>query len=330
MSWIAAAIGGSALLGYMGSQSQADAASGAARTSADATRYGIDINKQIYDQTRTDQAPWRLAGIGGLNKLAQGLGVPGMPLDATALRAQLLPQFTRSGSVPGSASGGAQSWNGPITDNPAMGVFPQQNAVSGQTIDEAGLQAAINNALAKQSTDQAATARSPDYGSLLRPFAMSDYQADPGYAFRRSEGLRGLEHSAAARGGLLSGGAMRGLDRYNSDLASNEFQNAYNRYGTNQTNQYNRLASMAGLGQTANTALGQAGQNYATGVTGLSQTNATNQGNAQLFAGQARASAYGGVGNSLMKYSMGGGFGGGGGGVDFSNPDYMAYLNAQY
>lgn len=125
-------------------------------------------------------------------------------------------------------------------------------------------------------------------GSLMKPFGMGDYQADPGYAFRLSEGLKGLDRTAAARGGLLSGATLKGAMRFNQDQASNEYGNAYNRYNTNQSNQYNRLASMAGLGQTANTQLGQAGQNYA------------NQAGAGIMAaGQATAAGQLGVGNTM-------------------------------
>ena len=49
------------------------------------------------------------------------------------------------------------------------------------------------------------TAGAPDYGRYARDFTMADYQADPGYGFRLSEGMKALERSAAARGGLLSG-----------------------------------------------------------------------------------------------------------------------------
>jgi hypothetical protein len=37
---------------------------------------------------------------------------------------------------------------------------------------------------------------------------MGDFTTDPGYAFRLSEGQKGLDRQAAARGGLISGGAL--------------------------------------------------------------------------------------------------------------------------
>ena len=165
-------------------------------------------------------------------------------------------------------------------------------------------------------------------GALIRPFAMSDYQADPGYAFRQSEGIKALDRSASARGGLGGGAALKAVNRYGQDYASNEYGNAYNRYGTNQNNAYNRLASMAGLGQTANTALQNAGSDYGTKVGNLTMQAAGDQGTAQLLAGQGRNSAYAGLGNQLGKVTWGNLFGYG----DNSGYDqdaYMRYLKGQ-
>ena len=52
---------------------------------------------------------------------------------------------------------------------------------------------------------------------------------DPGYKFRLSEGMKALDRQAAARGGLISGNALKATQRYGQDLASQEFGNAYNR-----------------------------------------------------------------------------------------------------
>jgi hypothetical protein len=70
---------------------------------------------------------------------------------------------------------------------------------------------------------------------------MQELQSDPGYQFRLSEGMSGVQNSAAARGNLLSGGTLKALQKYGQDFASNEY-----------TNRYNRLSSMAGGGQVAN------------------------------------------------------------------------------
>lgn len=120
------------------------------------------------------------------------------------------------------------------------------------------------------------------------PFGMDQFQQDPGYAFRLSEGMKTLERGAAARGGLMSGATMKGLQRYGQDLASQEYTNAFNRYGIERERRLNPLQSLAGVGQTSTNQLAAAGQNYA---------NAAGQ--AIGAAGQARASGYMGTANSL-------------------------------
>jgi len=109
----------------------------------------------------------------------------------------------------------------------------------------------------------------PDYGSLTKNFSMADYQADPGYAFRLAEGTKALERSAAARGGLLSGGALRETQRYGQGLASQEYENAYNRYMGQNLQRYNMLAQQQGRGYTAGTALSDLSSGYGANIANL-------------------------------------------------------------
>ena len=120
------------------------------------------------------------------------------------------------------------------------------------------------------------------------PFGMAQFQQDPGYAFRMSEGMKGIERSAAARGGLLSGATLKGIQRYGQDLGSQEYTNAFNRYQTERNARLNPLQSLAGIGQTSTNQLVAGGQNYANAA-----------GEAMGAAGQARASGYMGSANSL-------------------------------
>ena len=124
--------------------------------------------------------------------------------------------------------------------------------------------------------------------SDYQKFGMDQFQQDPGYAFRLSEGQKALDRSAAARGGLISGSALKAAQRYGQDMGSQEYQNAFNRYQTERNAMLNPLQSLAGVGQTATNQLGQAGQNYATNV-----------GNAYGAAGQAAASGYMGAANAV-------------------------------
>lgn len=124
--------------------------------------------------------------------------------------------------------------------------------------------------------------------SNYQRFGMDQFQADPGYAFRLSEGMKALERSAAARGGLMSGGTGKALQRYGQELGSQEYMNAFNRYQAERNAQLNPLQSLAGVGQTATNALGNAGQ-----------TMASNVGNAMMGGAAARASGYVGGANAL-------------------------------
>lgn len=155
-----------------------------------------------------------------------------------------------------------------------------------------------------------------------------DYQTDPGYAFRLSEGQKALDRQAAARGGLISGGALKAAQRYGQEMGSQEFQNAYQRAMAQEATNYNRaltgynidvarsdtgynrLAALAGVGQTATDKIGAAGQSMVAGVGSAGQTAASNIGNALGnygtaaaagigAAGQARASGYVGQANAI-------------------------------
>jgi hypothetical protein len=126
------------------------------------------------------------------------------------------------------------------------------------------------------------------YGSLAKPFSQTDFEQDPGYAFRQTEGMRALERSAAARGNLLSGGTLRGIQRFGQDLASQEYGNAFNRYQIERNARLNPLQSLMGAGQSAT--------NVMTGNIGQSSQN--EQANL-MNAGQARASGYVGSANAL-------------------------------
>ena len=86
------------------------------------------------------------------------------------------------------------------------------------------------------------------YGSLGKSFGQADFEQDPGYAFRQQEGMKALERSAAARGNLLSGSTMKGIQRFGQDLASQEYQNAFNRYQIERSAKLNPLQSLMGSG----------------------------------------------------------------------------------
>ena len=135
-------------------------------------------------------------------------------------------------------------------------------------------------------------------GEFNRNFQMSDFQADPGYAFRQSEGLKAIDNSAAARGSALSGATLKALTKYGQDYASNEYQNSYNRWNNDVSNRFNRISGVAGTGQQAVNQVGSYGQSTASSVAQGNMNTANNIASNTVQAGNARASGYVGMANA--------------------------------
>lgn len=219
---------GTSLLGGILGSSSAKKA---AKEQAKAQREAIAEQRRQFDIVQGNEAPYRMAGRGALNNISRLYGLP--TEDDEALSYQ---QWIAQNPQQGASIGGAG----------LMGID-----ISGMANGFKGYQ----NYLATRPKQ----ASGPD----LSPFWQS-----PDYNFVRSEGNRGVERSAAARGGAFSGNALRALDEFNSNLASSEFGNYFN-----------RQAAIAGIGQTANQNTARAGM----------QT-AGNIGNALMYGGDARAS----------------------------------------
>lgn len=137
-------------------------------------------------------------------------------------------------------------------------------------------------------------------GNLLRPFGMSDFQADPGYGFRLDQGMKAIQQSQAARGGLLSGGALKGIERFGQDLGTQEYGNAYNRFNQDQSNQFNRLASISGLGQSTAQQVGAMGTNVANSIGQTQQGLGNALGAGAIASSNALTGGIAGAGNMYM------------------------------
>lgn len=121
-------------------------------------------------------------------------------------------------------------------------------------------------------------------------------EALPGYQFTKTQGLKAVQNSAAARGLGVSGASYKGAAGFATGLADTTFDE-----------QANRLLRGASLGENA------AAQ---TGNTGATLAGAA--GNAQIAAGQAAAAGTTGLTNNLGQGLLGYGmYGGRGGGTPF-------------
>jgi hypothetical protein len=240
------------------------------KRAADAQRQGADAataeTARQYDQTRSDLASGRSLYDGSNALIGRLLGIPvqnGMQQQALAdvqIGDQMLPAGTTTEGV-------GNGWYNVLNGGQRIGVL-QPGGANGRFTAEQGVDI---NALRQQGqqTQQAATAPgTPD---------MSSFMASPDYNFRRDEGMRGIERTAAARGGAFSGNALRALTDFNSNIASGE-------YG----NYFNRLTTAAGLGSAATN------QTAAYGADAASSASRN-----ALFAGDARASGIQGTTNAI-------------------------------
>lgn len=234
---------GSSLIGSSASRSAARAQ----QRSADAA---TAEQRRQYDLTREDYAPYRHIGVQALNALGSTYGYT-----------------PYGGPAPGSQPLSFQDW---AAQQGGIGGFINGGGLSGMASAFSRAQQEYQNYLANFQPAQG-TAGSPGQPNF------NAFMASPDYNFRRTEGMRGIEQSAAASGGAFSGNALRALNEFNSNLASGEFGNWFN-----------RQAALAGIGQAATNATSQFGANAATNI-----------GNNVMAAGNARASGIVGQANAL-------------------------------
>jgi hypothetical protein len=138
---------------------------------------------------------------------------------------------------------------------------------------------------------QGGNAGAADFGRYAKDFQMSDFQQDPGYAFRLAEGMKAMDRTAAARGGLMSGGALKAGQQYGQDMGSQEYQNAYQRYQTNRANQLAPLGALTSAGQNAAQNTSATNALYGGQMGDASRAYANTQ-NELGLGGQQRASGY--------------------------------------
>lgn len=146
-------------------------------------------------------------------------------------------------------------------------------------------------------------------GYFSQTYTGQDIYSDPSYQFRLQQGQDAIQSSAAARGGLLSGATLKALQGYGQDMASQEYQNAYNRFNADQTNQYNRLSNLVGVGQNAAAQQGNAGAQTAQAVANNTMAGANAQAAGQIAAGNRTANNFNallGVGNMVSGFFGGG------------------------
>jgi len=122
-----------------------------------------------------------------------------------------------------------------------------------------------------------------------------DFEKSPGYEFRLAEGQRALESSASARGGALSGAAVKGAMRYGQDFATNDYDNFLRRY-------YESMAPderMSGKGQEAAGTMGQFEQQGGRDLASSGQASTNQMASARQYGGESEAGGIMNAGNIM-------------------------------
>jgi hypothetical protein len=319
---VSAMAGGQIVSGLMG----ASAARSAARTQAAAADRAMQNEREMYDISREDLAPYRGMGYGAVRDIerlqpffTQRFNQPyqygGQPTQALK---------TGTGAAP-SLSAGTM----PANYQEARSAFDQQQQANSnpRLLDQIGLAVTGKDQFGQEfgyrsdadafnqfynqnyGTPAPASAMAADgAGAPMMPISgpgspFEEY-LDPSMAFRQKLGTQATERMANVGGGALSGNTLRALTDYGQGLASTEYGNAFNRFQTERGNIYNTLANIAGMGQGAVNTGVNAGQNFAGQTTGLLTGQAAAQAGGQVGAANAIGGAAQNVGNMAYLQSL--------------------------
>jgi len=289
----------SAIGSFLSSKSQNKANARAADTSERNNQANVALARDIYGQNRQILSPFVQRGDTAGNAINALLGLGGsQPMQqptAPTAPATSAPQF--SNPLLGAAWQGAQGMMAQEQGGPATMDMGGQPAGAAYGIGDSAMlgngisptMTGSNPMTGQQTAQQAQNA------------AFDNFRNSTGYQFRLGEGLDAVTSAYAGIGGLQSGAAMRGINEFGQNFASNEFGNYAN-----------LLSNQQAVGAGAGSALAGVGQNFAGTVIGANNFNAQNQMQAQLGRQNPFANALGTWGGGMQQAAgtfLGGGFG---------------------
>ncbi|WP_408953052.1 hypothetical protein [Lysobacter sp. Hz 25] len=120
----------------------------------------------------------------------------------------------------------------------------------------------------------------------------SSFKQSPDYQFAFDQGMKGLDRSAAANGGLYSGGADADRIAFGQGLATQNYSNFYN-----------RLADIARMGQSSAVGAGQLGQGSASAIGNLAGAGAAAAGAGAIGSANAQSNGLAGLAGIAGQYA---------------------------
>jgi hypothetical protein len=178
MTFVAVAIGGSALLGYMGSRKQAKAAESASQLQYEATSDAAKQQREMFDILNAQQKPYRESGYSALNQINT-----------------MLPQFTK------------EFTSADLIRNldPSYQFMLQQGlGATGQAMNVGG--GGSNVDLARQRFAQ-------EYAKTGAQQAFNNYQSQQSNIYNRLSNLAGIGQAAQSQANTLGSNTANALSQ---------------------------------------------------------------------------------------------------------------------
>ncbi len=295
---ILAAGGLAAAGGIAGAAMGSSAAKSAANKQAAAADAATQLEREQWEWEKEALAPWREQGTKALNYLSKMIEAgPGGTVrtatssqtrDEAAYQSAIQTEMERRRlSLPGSNDPyeTTNPDNGTVINNPNyLGTLLTPRNVQNQSLNEQDIAYDLFYNPDTGQYEYPMTGGGETYEAVPSTEPYGGYEKSPYYDFLVSEGAKGLERGAAAKGMQLSGAEEKALIGYDKNMASTD-------YDTWLNNWYKSLTpwqSLAGVGQTAVNSTVQASQNYSQGAS----QNILNAGNAKAAGQLGQANTY--------------------------------------
>lgn len=318
MSWVAAAVAGSAVVG---GALNADAAGKASDAQSQASSSAINEQRRQYDQTRQDTASYRQAGGQAMDRIGSLLGLGSQPTSMKSIADQIrgTDQYRHLAGL------SDDELIKQFTDHAPVYLNTQKDlagtSMSGGQLDT------IRNIQGQLQASNGQQSANPEFGSLNKKFSVGDFWEDPvtklGYQSGLDLGTKAINNMAGASGMRRSGQTLKGLTKFGEDYAGSKAADSESRFYGDQDRTLNRLLGTSGSGQAATNTVAGAGQNTASNIGNIM----TAEGNARGAAGIAKANSFATGLNTVGNWwnqqnTLDKILGAGGGGTPLSNYSY--------
>lgn len=290
MSWGNVAVAAASVIGgYMSSKGSKDAANSAKKGGLSA----IGEQRAARESFEQRTEPFRQVGLAAATPLLQSLGIDVSGFDISGERQGIQSQL--------------DTVNQQIADLPVQAGKPQQT-LGGRIIKNAPgeVSSTVYNdlisqrdALQQQLTDYDANQTQAQPVAQTAP-GQDQYSLEvinPLVSFLRDEGFNQIQEQAAAQGKLRSGGTLKDLTRFNTQLASTVAPQL-------QQQRFNQLFNLLGIGQNAAVGQGSAALSTANNIgnimQGIGQAQGQNAMNQGAIVGNTISDLTGVLGNYMQ------------------------------